>query len=195
MRYLKYLHPITIVKTLYFNLKYLPFKQAVRIPIFVSRHVWLYKLQGKIIVEQNIACGQIKIGFDCVAAFDWEKSRTIWHNTGTIIFKGRAFIGHGSKISVGGTLTIGSGFSITAESTIMCLKNVDFGDNCLLSWQIMVMDTDFHTIKNAAGSIINQPAPIKVGSQVWIGCRCTILKGASIPDNCVIAANSVVRKG
>ncbi|WP_410240498.1 acyltransferase [Sphingobacterium thalpophilum] len=33
-----------------------------------------------------------------------------------------------------------------------------------------------------------------IGNNVWIGCRCLILKGSHIPDNCVVGANSLVSK-
>ena len=44
------------------------------------------------------------------------------------------------------------------------------------------MDTDFHkvySIKNLEKQL-NEPKPIYIGKNVWIGCRCTILKGSSI---------------
>lgn len=38
----------------------------------------------------------------------------------------------------------------------------------------------------------NTNRPIKVGNKVWFGVRCLILKGAVIPDGCVVAANSCI---
>ena len=55
------------------------------------------------------------------------------------------------------------------------------------------MDTDFHhVIKNS--EIVNHPAEINIGKLVWIGCRCTILKGSSIADNTIVAAGSLITK-
>ena len=56
------------------------------------------------------------------------------------------------------------------------------------------MDTDFHKIKDNSDSILNPSTPIIIGTKVWIGCRCLILKGATVPDNSVIGANSFVGK-
>ena len=51
------------------------------------------------------------------------------------------------------------------------------------------MDTDFHkVIKN--NQISNHDKEINIANHVWIGCRCTILKGVNISDGCVIASNS-----
>ena len=77
---------------------------------------------------------------------------------------------------------------------IQAHKKITFGTNCLLSWDILIMDTDFHYITNPKGEIINKPLPITIGNHVWIGCRNTILKGVSIADNVIVSANSTLTK-
>lgn len=183
-------------KSIYFNFKYLPLRQAIKLPVLISGKVYLRKTYGKIFIDAPIKTGLIQIGFGDTGIFDDKRSRTIWEVSGTVIFKGRCFIGHGSKVTVGenGILTFGDNFSMTAESSIIAFKEVTFGNDCLLSWEILIMDTDFHKLKNKNANIINDPYPILIGNKVWIGCRCTILKGAVIPDNCVLAANSLLSK-
>lgn len=84
---------------------------------------------------------------------------------------------------------------MTANSTIMCKHSVSFGCNVLMSWDILVMDTDTHHIYNGDSTEpCNPPAPIVIGNNVWIGCRSTILKGAVVPDGSVIAAGSLVTR-
>lgn len=194
-RYLRFLLEINF-KTIYFNFKYLPFRLAIKMPVLVSKRVFLLVTSGKLIFDCPIRTGLIHIGYGKVGIFDKKVSRSIWEVQGNVIFKGKCDIGHGSKISVGklGTLILGENFAITAESTIIAFSKIQFGNNCLLSWDILVMDTDFHTIKDELGNIINNPRPIIVGDKVWIGCRCLILKGAIIPNNCVIGANSTITK-
>jgi len=143
----------------------------------------------------------IKIGFGSVGIFDKQKSRTILEIGGTIEFKGKASIGHGSKICImsngsngGGYLLIGHNFSISAESQIVCAKKIIFGDNCLLSWNILIMDTDFHKIIDRNNNQLNPNKEIIIGDKVWIGCRSTILKGSQIPNGNIIASGSVVTK-
>jgi len=182
-------------KSIYFNFKYLPFRQAIKIPIIVSKKVYLLHTGGKIILDCPIKSGMIHIGHGYVGIFDKKVSRTIWEVSGTVIFKGKANIGHGSKICVmSGELILGNNFSITAESTIVTANSIKFGNDCILSWDILIMDTDFHKIKDKSGKILNPPTPIIIGNKVWIGCRCLILKGTTIPDNSVIGANSFISK-
>ncbi len=74
----------------------------------------------------------------------------------------------------------------------ICFDRIEFGDDCLLSWQVLVMDTDFHKIYNDSGKQLNGNRQIYIGNKNWIGCRTLILKGVTTPNNCVIAANSTV---
>lgn len=183
-------------KTFYFNLKYLPFREAIKLPFFLSKNVYLRNVSGRIVLDYPVKRGQIKIGFGDVGLFDDKVSRTIWDVSGTVVFKGKIDIGHGSKIIVGkdGCLTIGDNFRITAESSIIAYSKISIGKDCLFSWNIHVMDTDFHIIKDETGEVINAPKPIIIGDNVWICSECLILKGANIPNKCIIGANSFVNK-
>lgn len=187
---------ISIIKSVYFNFKYLPFKSAVKFPFLISRKVYLKDTKGKININHPLEFGLIKIGFGDVGIFDSKRQRTIWQNLGKVNFFGKANIGHGSKISVGalGVLSLGNNFNVTAETAIVAHLNISFGNDCLLSWETLVMDTDFHSIRIASGEQINNPSPIVVGDSVWIGCKCLILKGAIIPNGSIIGANTLVNK-
>lgn len=164
-------------------------------PILVSRKVYLLRTDGQIIFDCPIRTGMVQIGYGSVGIFDKKVSRSIWEVSGTVTFKGKASIGHGSKICVmNGALVLGNNFTITAESTIVTESKIEFGNDCLLSWEILVMDTDFHKVMDKSKKVLNPSTPIKIGNKVWIGCRSLILKGATIPDNSVIGANSFVSK-
>lgn len=172
----------------------MPFSQAMKLPIFISRHVNLKKIDGQVLLEGKLRPGLIKIGYGDISIFDRKRSKSILEISGKLIFKGKASIGHGSKISVGseGILRIGDGFKISAETSIICHKEIEIGDNCLMSWDIIVMDTDFHDIVNLNGDVLNPPKKISIGDRVWIGCRCTVLKGSIIPSDSIVAAASLI---
>ena len=183
----------SIPKTLRFNFHYFPFKTALRCPVIVSRRVYLRELHGKVTIDDHADTGSIRIGFGDVGHYDRKRSRTIWQVSGEVHFSGKASIGHGSKISVRGRLELGDRFNITAESTIVCAKDIRFGNNCLMSWDVLVMDTDEHPIYDKQDERINPDAPIVVGNHVWIGCKCMLLKGAELPDNTILAAGTNLR--
>jgi hypothetical protein len=182
------------LKTIYFNFKYFPFAQAIYMPVFICRHVKFVNLKGQVSFQGNVKPRQVRIGYKALSFFDHNRSRSILDIHGHVIFEGKATIGHGSKLAVArnAELSFGDRFVITAESSILCTTAIKFGSNCLLSWDIYIMDTDFHKILNEKKEEINCPKPINFGNDIWIGCRCLILKGANIPNGSIIAANTTV---
>ena len=183
----------SIPKTLRFNLHYFPLKTVLKLPVVVSHRTYLRELHGKVDLPEKVETAMIKIGFGDVGHYDRKRSRSIWQVSGTVSFGGKASIGHGSKISVRGHLSFGADFNMTAESTIVCAKEIRFGRDCLLSWDILVMDTDEHPLYNKDNERINPAKAIIVGDHSWIGCKCVLLKGAEVPDNTVVAAGTLLK--
>ncbi len=193
MKFIDYL--FAIPKTLYFNLRYFGLR-GLKCPVIVSHRTLLSKLKGKIELSSNAKFADIRIGFGHVPIFDKYRSRTIFSNEGTIMFHGRAKIGHGGKIAVtrGAELALGNRFNMSAESTIYCNHKISFGNYNLLSWNVQIMDSDLHAIYNQddIGVQINPPKPIITGDSVWFGSRSNILKGVNIASNCIIASQANV---
>ena len=183
----------SIPKTLRFNFHYFPFKTAVKLPVVVSHRTYLRELHGKVELPEKVETAMIKIGFGDVGHYDRKRSRSIWQVSGTVCFGGKASIGHGSKLSVRGDLKLGAGFNMTAESTIVCAKEITFGDDSLLAWDVLVMDTDEHPLFDKDNERINPDKPIVVGNHVWIGCKCVLLKGAEVPNDTVLAAGTLLK--
>ena len=194
---LKLLVKINPWKTIYFNFRYFKLKEMLKFPVFIYWHTVLYRMNGKIIIESPIKTGMLHIGNRGLEILDRKYDRTIWSCSGTLVVKGGVnHLGCGCKICIdeGGISTFGKNIMVTGNSEIVCSKDIMFGSNCLLSWDILVMDNDFHDIIDNKGQIINAPKPISIGNHVWIGCRNTILKGTRIADNTVVAAGSVIAR-
>jgi acetyltransferase-like isoleucine patch superfamily enzyme len=179
-------------KSLYFNLRFLSPQAAIRLPILVHRKTKLLDLSGKVTIEGSLTPAMITIGFPRVIICPWDKP-TLLQLSGELVFKGRAHIGRGCTIAVGpnGKLVLGDQFSVTSSSSIICHKSIVFGKGDLLSWEIFVTDTDFHTVL-FEGEPLPKTAEIRVSDHVWIGMRCTLLKGAYVPPNSVVAAGSLI---
>lgn len=190
---------ISIINTLYFNFKYFSpicselgtWKLFLKLPVIISKNVQLKCLNGSVKVNPE---KRVTIGFGRIDNFDQRYERAIWNNNGEIIFRGECHLGHGTRINNHGVIEFGSGFAISANSTIDCDNQVVFGNDVLLSWDVLIMDHDTHNIIDSNGKRINNDETIKVGDRVWICCRTTILKGTVIPSGCVVAAGSVESK-
>lgn len=194
-RYLEIL--LSLPKSLYLNLRMLPFKKAVKLPVLVRYNTLLLSCSGKITINGDGGFGHVKYGFGQVGCFDKKFERSIWQVSGNIVFGGRASFGHGSRIVVGdkGELIIGNKFVNTAKISILCFLRIKLGEDMLTSWDTMIMDTDFHEIRDLSNEKIGKrEKEIIIGNHVWIGCRVTIIKGTQIMDDSIIAAGAVVNK-
>lgn len=96
----------------------------------------------------------------------------------------------GAKIVIGKNVGI-SGATICASSYI------EIGDECLLGANVIVLDTDFHTVQplrrrfNADWAEIGSKRTI-IERNVFVGANAIILKGVRVGENSVIGAGSVV---
>lgn len=191
------LRKIGIINTLRFNWRYFG---GVKPKILISRNVILKTLKGEVSIE-NPTLGGVKIGFGSVGIIDEKRDKTIWENSGNVCFQGHARLNVGTKIVCGSTgrLSFGENVQVTGRSSFICYQEISIGDDCLISWDNLLMDTDFHKIYNldSRGDIdkaLNGNKAITIGKHTWVGCRCMILKGAYIPENSVVAAGSVITK-
>ena len=94
----------------------------------------------------------------------------------------------------GGRLTIGHGTNVNGVGTkILCAQGITIGQFCTFSWDVQLLDNDFHAITVDG---VEQPsaAPITIGDRVWVGTRAIVLKGVTIGDGAVVAAGAVVTK-
>ncbi|MBB6111117.1 hypothetical protein SAMN05421821_110136 [Mucilaginibacter lappiensis] len=192
----KFLSRINL-KSIIFNFRYFPFKTAIKFPVLISSNVFLHKTKGRVIINAPIRTALVQIGYGSIGVTDFKRSRAVWEVDGDVVFNGRAFIMHGCKINVfkNAELIFGDDFNMSTECAIVAAKKITIGDHSGISWESLVMDTDFHHIADqATGEVFNHPKEIIIGDNVWVGCKCTILKGAVIPSGSVVAANSMVTK-
>lgn len=183
-------------KSIFLNFKYLPMQQAFRLPILVSHHCELLECNGKIKIDSaQITPGMIAIGLGNVALFPSKSYKSCLElgEKSKLVFKGKCRLGSGVRISSNGTITFGKNFILTANSYFFCRKSISFGDDCLVSWNVSVQDTDGHSLYQG-GEKINDDTSISIGNHVWICANCSLLKGSRVPSNVVIGFGSIVSK-
>lgn len=183
-----------VPKTVYFNLKYLPLRDALKFPILISHRVALRRMHGSVRIDQA-TLGRVKIGFRSNNVVDEGADLAVWDVTGTVEFTGRIEIGPAMKLLVSGHLSLGDNFWASGRSLISCVRRIEFGTDNLLSWDVTVIDHDFHAVSDSrTGEVINEPKPVSVGNHVWVCARATILRGTVVGDGTVVAANSLLNR-
>lgn len=192
-RYIRIL--LGLPKSLYLSIKYTGFFNGLTCPILVTIKTKIKSANGKILFHNPIKFGILTMGFSEVAMSS-RKDWNVWNVSGTIILRGRADFGIGSRLVVGknGILEIGDNFLITAKSDINCFHRIIIGKNVLFSWDILVMDTDAHPIRDQEGNVTNNDSEIVIGDNCWIGSRTVILKNTVLKENSVVGCSSLLNK-
>lgn len=184
----------SIILTIYFNLKYLPIRQALKLPILLYKPKFI-KLKGKIIIESSdIKFGMIQLGRPNVPIFP--NNGLIYENKGgTIIFKGKCVVGNNSSISVGekGELTIENNFIASTTLKIICWYKIKFNENTRIGWDCIFLDYDFHSMtKIPSMKLTKGYGEILIGKNNWFGSFCRVYKKTKTPDYCTISSNSIL---
>lgn len=176
--------------SLLFNFKHLPLYQACHLPILLYK-ADIRNNSGKFIITGPVRFGMIRLGVKAVSLFP--NNGIMIENRGTIIFSGKTNIGNNSAISLGnaGILKFGDHFIATTGLKLACYHSISFDRNVLIGWNVQIVDTDFHALRNVNSGGKGYGA-IKIGHDVWIANGCKIYKNVSIPDSCVVGADTIL---
>lgn len=74
-------------------------------------------------------------------------------------------------------------------------SKVEIGYDCLFAYDIDVRTGDSHSIIDlATNKRINYARNVIIGNHVWVASHVSILKGVSLPSNCIVATRALVTK-
>lgn len=94
----------------------------------------------------------------------------------------------------GGIVRIGNNVHIGTGSIIVAKGSIEIGSDTLIAEYVVIRDQD-HQVKVHNEKIRNSGfvvKPIKIGSDVWVGAKATVLRGVEIGDGAVIGAHALV---
>lgn len=116
-------------------------------------------------------------------------------NAHFMITGGQCSIAYGGDIVVftSGFLSIGNS-SIDCNSKIRCGKKISIGDDCIISSNVTILDSDFHILIRNGEEMPRHGTGVEIGNHVWIGTGVTIMKDVHVGDGAVIAPGSIVTK-
>ncbi len=136
--------------------------------------------------------GDLEIGCDLIHKSKSEtrirlRKNAIWSSCG------------GGKISYGTTIELlkdavfDTGyFTINSNSTLISAHRMCFGSDVMISRNVVIYDSDFHTITDEKGVAINKSEKVVVGDHVWIAANVIVLKGTNIGAGSIIGANTTI---
>ena len=78
--------------------------------------------------------------------------------------------------------------------TIVARKSITIGNNSQIAEYVTIRDQNHQVGSQLIRCSDYDTQTISIGEDVWLGAKCTVLKGTIISDKAVIGANSVVTK-
>ena len=147
-------YTLVLPRSLWYNLRLLPLRQALRMPLLISNRTAVDNLGGKVTIAcDTLRMGLVKVGFNTFQGSNYRRDRTRLNIRGTLIVEGDCHLGAGSSIEVAeeARLTLGPQFNLGPRSLIICHKKITFGADNLFSWTGTLMDTDQHALVDSDG--------------------------------------------
>lgn len=190
------------LKTIWLNFTVLPFKQAIKLPLLVGRHVE-FKGLHKGCIKLNGPVHRFAVWLGVPPRYPIYPNKREYSmyrcSKGSLLEfelgKSSLQIYNGFSIVNNGHITIGRGLVINQHCTIYCNKEVTLGRNCRIGWNSQILDSDLHLVYDAIDNTISNPiGKVAIGDNVWIANSCHIMKGSIIPDFSIITARSLVNK-
>lgn len=190
---------LNVIKSLYLNLKTLPFRKAIKLPILIYGPVKIYWLLGKIeITSTSIFCGMIKLGKNNEFFNGVNGSAFILLEKGSnLIFEGPCAISNNFKIRLSSNAQLKFGAYTFFGSSIkfICTKSISIGAYTRCAFESQFIDSNFHYVYDeSTKSVSRRDGAIVIGAFNWIGNRTTINKNTYTNDYTIVCAGSLLNK-
>ena len=182
---------VDVLRTLWYSSKY----PADHGKLLVAKETYVEADKKSLVRSGNVHIGCPKGLFGNIGIPGRDKTLVLVDNGGKLVLGEDVYIYSGARIIVGGrgVVQIGDNTSIAANSYLLSRSRIAIGSDCAISWDVQIMDTDFHDIADGKSEPVKD-APVVIGNHVLICSKATILKGVSIGNNSIIAANAVVTR-
>lgn len=190
---------LSFPKTIWFNFKVLPIKQAVKLPIFVSCYMKIKGINKKTFIcnfeRPTFGVARIGIAGTENGLLIKKKGVLYAHDGGKIILNGPVCLSRGIFIECyDGCLTFGKNVKMNNACFIKCANaNINIGDESSFGWKCSIQNSDGHKILEEDIRISNC-GDIHIGNHCWICSESSILKNGYLPDNSVLGYKSILTK-
>lgn len=183
---------LSVIKTIYFNYRYLPIMEARYLPIKVSWDLHVKLKKHDIIFMDNVKLryGMVKLGFSGTPFIPASKeSCLIIKNGGKLLVGEDITFAEGLNIYIdNATLSIDSKVYFNRNILIQCENGINIASNSLFGWNVNIRDTDGHELSKDNSKESN----IHVGQNVWVASDVFLMRGTSISDGSIVGTRSLV---
>ena len=188
---------LSIWRTLYANLRLLPFKQALHFPVRIYGRVMLTNLNGRIEITAHAKNVRLDIGRNIAGYVNTAPGRLYIADGATLRVGNEVKFSQGSNVCIckGACLEVGEYSTLGDNAKIICYRHIKIGKHSGLTWETQTTDFNSHFIEDCN---TNQIYPIvkevAIGDYCWIGNRTTVMPGTKLPDRGIVTSNSLLNK-
>lgn len=187
------------VKTIIFNFKMLPCKQAIYLPIILYGKVDISGCVGRVILNSERV--HHKMAFIGCTVFHFGKYG-VCSNLTMLTICGTLHLGEKSRIQNGCTIYVAKEAHLELEdfatigpnNEVYCTKHIYLGPYFLSSWNCQLFDTSCHFYAENQVRVHRLEKEVYIGNNCWIGNNTTIARGTRLGDFCIVASKSLVNK-
>lgn len=154
--------------------------------ILLSDTIWQLAPNSKIFLDGNLIVGWQQVKGARQQTRIWLESGAELHVKGNFTIGANSFI----RIWKNSSLVLSNGF-INEGVQIIAGDGISIGNDCVIGRDVIIRSYDGHSILLPNYQITKR---IEISNHVWIGQCATILKGVTIGEGSVVAANTVLTK-
>ena len=185
-------------KTIVLNYKLLPFKQAVKLPIFLYGKWNFRSLHGKIVIDaDSVETGMFRFGADTTGYFTAAISSLSMLDKSALHISSGVRIGQGVQICMypNSSLVLKKKAALNDFVKVICSSKIEIGEGTDITWECQVIGHNSHYILDiSSNSIANISKPILIGDYCWICNRTTVMPGTVLPNRTIVASGSLLNK-
>lgn len=115
---------------------------------------------------------------------------------GRVVLGRWVHLGDGNRLRAHeGTLRLGDKTVLGRDSTLNCYLDIEIGPRCIVADWVYICDFD-HRFDDLYLPVKDQglvKSPVRIGADVWVGVKASVLRGAQVGEGSVLAAHTVVR--
>ena len=186
---------LNLLYTIWFNIRYLPIKQAVHLPIFVRTNLRIEQLRRGQIELVDVKPFIVKLGGGKSPAMNANRACIFLNRDAKLIFRVHAVVSEGTvlRCDKSGYIDFGNDFYCNCNCYFRTESKITFGDDCALGWNCTVNTSDGHHVWHNEKKVLME-GPINIGNRVWLASEVTLNKCTCIADDCVVTQRAVVTK-
>ena len=171
------------------------FKLHLKRLIFDFRHRFMTALFVKSCHRNGI---KVEKGHNCVLDHCFIKGNSgceiVIEDNCALSYCSFCFYGKGGRIIIHDSTVVNASSGARTCLFVRGETSIEIGRCSLLAHSVDISTTDFHSVFDNDGIVMNMDQDVVIGEHVWIGKRVTINKGSVIPRDSVVGASSVVTK-